>query len=175
MILEAKDKNKLFIRLVSEGVEYLNEHPISHIGNWKDGNHLLSETIASLGPGNNVEVEVGIIGIFMAFYLGTDWTEANSNDNRIFNLTIPCLINQGNVHEDITVTGVNPFTKKITIAAVVNTYSPEAKIYLDMSTYPPFHFLSDSRPDKALFEQKSIKLDDLQVGDHIYNTKPSII
>ena len=32
----------------------------------------------------------------------------------------------------------------------------------------PQHFLSDTRPNRALFEQLTVKAADLQVGDHVY-------
>jgi len=165
----SNNTKKLFDQLITEGGQYFKiDNPISHLGNTRSGNHLMTETVTVIGPGTGVQVEVGLPGGFLELaWPAYNYTTAN--DNRVFTLATPCLINQGDQHEAVTVTGVNPVTRKITIDTVVNTYPAGAKIYLNSHpNYPAYQFLSDSRPDKALFEQKSIKLDDLQVGDNIY-------
>ena len=165
----ANNTKKLFDQLITEGGQYFKiDNPVSHLGNTRSGNHLMTETVAVISPGANVQVEVGLIGGFLELAMPA-YNFNNSNDNRVFALATPCLINLGDQHEAVNVTGVNPVTKKIVIASVTNTYAAGAKIYLNgHPNYPAYQFLSDSRPDKALFEQKSIKLDDLQVGDNIY-------
>ncbi len=69
--------------------------------------------------------------------------------------------------------GINPVTRKMKVGKLANSYGTGAKVYVvqkDLPVYKTlvFHFTTDSRPNNALFEQLSIKSEDLQVGDHAY-------
>lgn len=90
-----------------------------------------------------------------------------------------CQIVEGDKREDIEVIGVEcngclearTYTDNaIIIKRLKQTYHKFARIVPQTRNldFPPFHFLSDTRPGKALFEQVDIPWDDLQVGDHVW-------
>ena len=166
---EAKDKKKLLDKLVTEGDHYLKiDHPFAHWGNYPEGGLLFALLSAPAGPGTNVEAQVGNVGMFLSIYKGTGLNENTISDNRYFALSEDFLVYRGNDSEIIRVTGVNPGAKKIRVQQLTRTFPAGAKIYWHKHPYPAYHFLTDTRPDKALFEQTPISINDLQVGDHVY-------
>ena len=87
------------------------------------------------------------------------------------------MIVHGDKHESFVIAGVSPGSRKIKIARLANPYPAGAKVYVrraasgifaTLMTSSPFHFVTDSRPDHALFEQATLKTEDLQVGDHVF-------
>ena len=83
------------------------------------------------------------------------------------------MIVLGDDHAGFQIKGVNPVQEKVRITGLSKPFGAGAKIYvtrktLDIYQKLVFHFVTDSRPDKALFEQLSVKTTDLQVGDHVF-------
>ncbi|MCE8428171.1 MAG: hypothetical protein J5U19_07290 [Candidatus Methanoperedens sp.] len=164
-LLEARNKGDLIKKLVSEGEQFLKiDHPTEHFG--EHGNTFISVTLEPVVPGSNPDLKVSRIWMFF-----TDKNENNMNNDNFYPENIKCLIIQGYISEEIKITAVNPNQKKIRIEKISNEYTKGAKIYLyNKIVSPPFHFISDTRSDKSLFEQVTVKLEDIQVGDHIYVT-----
>jgi len=68
---------------------------------------------------------------------------------------------------------INPVARKVRVSSLANAYAAGAKVYGRKASLPlystmPYHVITDSRTDHALFEQVTVKAADLQVGDHVY-------
>jgi len=165
-LLEADDEGKLFSHLINEGDNYLKiDHPFAHFGNWPDGGHLLGKFLQDVVPGNNKEVKIS-----RPWTMLIHKTPENLNKDEYIEIDYKCLINKGNTHEVVEIDAVNPFQQKIRIKQLTHSFQAGTKIYqnLPFSIIPAYHILSDTRPDKAFFEQRSVQVINLQVGDHIY-------
>lgn len=171
----AKDPDKLLKALASLGDHYLKiDNPLGHLANYLDGQRLVAiTTSAPKTVGSDVELSVGKIGMILTL------SKAQ--------LTIPLLttnaftpiqgvffmIVQGDNREAFIIKEANPVNKTIRAASFKKSFKEGAKIYVIRKDFPfystlPFHFVTDNRPDHALFEQLTIKASDLQVGDHIF-------
>jgi hypothetical protein len=166
----AKDKDKFLKKLIAEGKHYLKiDHPFGHFGNFEGGAHLLGLIMANVSAGNSVEIPVSRVTAFMTDLLQKSFTFLTQD--MFHNVSFFCRINHANLTEVIEIQGVNPVQKKIKVKKLTNSYPAGAKIYSNNPQFagiPPFHFLTDSRPDKANFEQVAVNMDELQVGDHLF-------
>lgn len=179
-LLAAKDGDKLLKALVSVGDHYLKiDNPLGHFANHILGQRLVAvnsaRVDAQVNAGKHVDIEVGRVGPIVAFVDPNLRTEEALRDDNFLSLPTPnsFMIVQEDVHEVVTIDAVNPVTRMARVASIKNSYKPGAKIYVTRKLLPfygtlPFHFITDSRPDRALFEQMTIKAVDLQVGDHVY-------
>ncbi|HEY5741427.1 MAG TPA: hypothetical protein VIS99_02705 [Terrimicrobiaceae bacterium] len=175
-LLVAKNAEKLLKALVSVGDHYLKiDNPLGHFANHILGQRLVAVNSAQVNAGQNVDIEVGRVGPIVAFVEPKLLTEQALRDDNYISLPTPnsFMIVQGGVREVFAINAVNPVTRMVRVARLTNSYKPAAKIYVTRRLLPfystlPFHFISDSRPDRALFEQVTVKSVDLQVGDHVY-------
>ncbi len=168
-LLEAKNKTTLLNKLVAEGgLHLIIDHPYSLLGNRKGGSNLFTILDATASSGSDVEVKVQRIWFFMRDFIFKD--ESNRTKDQYFTLAKPqeCHIVQGNTFEKAEIIAANPVQQRIRFKSLANSYSKGARVYKFIDLPIPYHIIMDSREDKALFEQKSVKSIDLQVGDHIY-------
>jgi len=179
---EAKDPNKLLNALIAQGDHYLKiDNPLGHYSNARDpldplklpiGQRLVGVTSSGANAGNLAEVELGKIGTILSFMRNLQ--PSMLTQDQFIPFTGPFfMIVQGTLQDRFTIDSVNPVKRKIRVSKLGNTYTPRANIYSARTNFPfypslPFHFVTDSRPDKALFEQRSVKATDLQVGDHVF-------
>jgi hypothetical protein len=179
-LLEAKDPDKLLKALAGVGDHYLKiDHPDGHLGNYADGQILMGVTSAQAQAGTHKDIELGKIGPVLSL-IQTQLTAQDLRDDNYVSFSGPDFtIVQGDAQgngfkqESFKIDKVNPVTRVIRIGDLKNAYDPGAKLYLTRTVQPlyktlPFHFLSDTRPDQALFEQLTVRAADLQVGDHVY-------
>jgi hypothetical protein len=177
-LLVAKTPDKLLKALANIDDHYLKiDNPLGHFANNPDGQRLVAITSAPVTAGNNVEIPLGRVGMVLAFSKDA-LTAAILTTNAFISVqNIFFMIVHGNEHESFLINGVNPVTKKIKVTSLTMNYASGAKVYVrrDTSTFfgtllktLPFHFITDGRPDHALFEQLTVKAKDLQVGDHVY-------
>jgi hypothetical protein len=170
----ATDPNKLLNALISVGDHYLKiDHPDGHFGNFKDGQAIVGVTSAQANAGKHVDIELGNIGQVLMLIRKQLTAAILTDDDYISFQGPPFTIVREDVHETFQVEKVNPVTRVIRVGTLQKSYQPGAKVYvtaanLSLLSTLPFHFISDSRPEHALFEQVTIKSADLQVGDHVY-------
>jgi hypothetical protein len=177
----AKDPGKLLRALIAEGDHYLKiDSPAGHFANTRNalklpiGQRLVGVTSATASAGSHVDIEVGKIGLILSSIQDKLTPDILRDDNYVSFQGGPFfMIVQGAAQERFMIDAVNPVTRMIRVANLTKTYNAGAKIYETRNNFPfystlPFHFLTDSRPDKALFEQQSVKSTDLQVGDHLF-------
>jgi hypothetical protein len=168
------DRNKLLKALVGQGPHYLKiDNPLGHFANFNDGQRLVGVTSAPVTAGTNVEMAMGKVGRILTFSKNQLTPAMLTTDAFIPVQNIFFMIVLGDDHEGFLIDGVNPVTKKLKISKLSHSYAAGAKVYVvrkDLPVYKAlvFHFITDSRPDHALFEQATIKSADLQVGDHVY-------
>ncbi|MCP4720540.1 MAG: hypothetical protein GY860_13880 [Desulfobacteraceae bacterium] len=170
-LLEAKDKDKLLKQLVTEGDHYVTiDHPNMIYGNRENGARIYTELDASVNDGTPVDVRVRNIWVFLEDEILKNSANKTRDEFLTLAKSVECHIVQGDTYERMEITAANPVQKKIRIKNLVNSYSTGAKIYkyYNCSPAPPYHILNDTRGDKALFEQKSLKANDLQVGDNLF-------
>ncbi|NER10044.1 hypothetical protein SAMN06265375_101424 [Muriicola jejuensis] len=168
-LLEAKNPTTLLSKLVTEGEQHLViDHPYSIFGNLKRGTILYTILDATANSGSDIEVEIQRVWFFMKDFIMKD--ESNRTKDEYFSLpkSEECHIIQGNTFEKAEIIAVNPVKQKIRFKSLANSYSKGAKIYKYIDVPTPYHLIMDTREDKALYEQLSVKSIDLQVGDHIY-------
>jgi hypothetical protein len=170
----AKDPNKLLNALISVGDHYLKiDHPDGHFGSHSDGQVLVGVTSAQATAGSNADIKLGNIGQVLIFIQKQLTAAALTTDSFISFQGPDFTIVQEGVNETFKIDKVNPVSRVIRVGTLKNSFRPGAKVYvtrgnLTLISTLPHHFISDSRPDHALFEQVTIKSADLQVGDHVY-------
>ncbi len=175
-LLVGSAPTQLAIKLVGEGEEYIAiDHPMGSLRREPFGTKLKGGTVSRLkeevvitSPSTNVDVEVT-----RPWYIATKG-EPNNGFLSLGN-GVTCQIVEGRRSEKIEIDGIwcsgslenRTYTGKIRVREMNQPgYSRGARIVPE--GIPPFHFITDSSPEKGLFEQKDIVADDLQVGDHIY-------
>jgi hypothetical protein len=170
----AKDPDKLLKALADVADHYLKiDNPLGHFANYSDGQRLVGVTSAQANAGTNVEIPLGKVGLVLGFSKN-QLTPAMLTTNAFIPVrSIFFMIVLGDLHESFQIDGVNPVTKKIKVGRLTKTYAAGAKVYarqasLSLFSTLPHHFITDSRPAHALFEQVTVKAADLQVGDHVY-------
>ena len=170
----AKDPDKLLKALIAVGDHYLKiDNPLGHFGNFPEGQRLVAVTAAPVTAGTNLEIALGKVGRILTFSKNQLAAAQLATDAYLPIKSTFFMIVLGDVHETFQVDGINPVTKKMKVGKLANSYGTGAKVYVvqkDLPVYKTlvFHFTTDSRPNNALFEQLSIKSEDLQVGDHAY-------
>ncbi len=169
----AKDPNKFLKALIAQGDHYLKiDNPLGHFANHVLGQRLVAVSSAQVNAGSHVDIEVGKIGPILKF-IESRLTEQALRNNNYISFTGPLfMIVQGDVSESFAIQAVNPVTRVVR-CDLKNSYSAGAKVYatrqqLSLFKTLPHHFITDSRPSRALFEQLTVKAVDLQVGDHVY-------
>jgi hypothetical protein len=170
----AKDSNKLLKALIANGDQYLKvDHPDGHSGNFSDGQALAGLTSAQASA-NQSDITLAHIGQILT--LAQKHLSATALTTNSF-VSFPALdftIVKDGVHEIFKADKVNPVSRILkAVGTLKNTYAAGAKVYLTKGNHSvintlPHHFISDSRPDHALFEQVTIKSAELQVGDNVY-------
>lgn len=179
---EAKDANKLLNTLIAQGDHYLKiDSPVGHFSLARDpldplqlpiGQRLVGVTSGSANAGNSVEIELGKIGPILSFMRNLQPNMLTQNQFIPFSGPFFMIV-QGTLQDRFTIESVNPVARKIRGSKLNNSYKVGAKIYSARTNFPfypslPFHFVTDSRSDKALFEQRNLSAADLQVGDHVF-------
>jgi hypothetical protein len=173
----AKNADKLLNALISINDHYLKiDNPFGHFGYDTAGQRLLAVTTGFANKGSNVEIPVGRIGGVLA-YSKVSLTAAMLTTNAPIPIKSDFfMIVHGDKSDSTRIVEINPVTKKIKFLTLSNDYPAGAKVYARKDTSSafstllktlPFHFIADSRPDHALFEQLTVKAEDLQVGDHV--------
>lgn len=175
---EAKNPDTLLKELAAIGEHYLKiDHPDGHLGTYLDGQLLVGVTSAQANAGNNVDMELGRIGEILSLMQpplsAADLTTDNFFPFQGSDFTIVKGVQDVFKQESFKIDRVNPVKRQIRIGNLKNSYAPGAKLYMTKTVQPlyatlPQHFLSDTRSDRALFEQLTVKADDFQVGDHVY-------
>jgi hypothetical protein len=174
----AKNPDTMLKALANEGEHYLKiDHPDGHLGTYTDGQVLVGVSSAPANAGSNAVIELGRIGDVLsimqpplsATQLTTDNFFPFQGPDFAFVEGVQNIFKQ----ERFRIAQVNPVKRHIKIGTLQKTYGPGAKLYVSKTDQPfystlPQHFLSDTRPDRALFDQLTVKAADLQVGDHIY-------
>ncbi len=171
----AKDPDKLLKALAGVADHYLKiDNPLGHFANYSDGQRLVGVTSDPVNAGTNVEIPLGKIGPVLNFSKDK-LTPAILATNKFIPVKgLFFMIVLGDTNESFLIDGVNPVTKRIKVSSLTKTYATKgAKLYATQARLPfystlPHHFITDSRPANALFEQVTVKAADLQVGDHIY-------
>jgi hypothetical protein len=173
----AKDPGKLLKAMANVDEQYLKiDNPLGHCANSDDGQRLIAVSSGPVSKGDHVDIPVGRVGLILKIIQDVLTPDMLQDDNFI-TLNRPKLkfmIVLGAMQESFTVQAVNPATRVIRAEKLTNTYDKAgAKIYVTRLIFPfysslPFHFITDSRSDHALFEQVMLRSGDLQVGDHIY-------
>jgi hypothetical protein len=170
----AKNPDSLLKALVPVGDHYLKiDAPTGHFGNFPEGQRLVAVTSAPATAGTDVEIALGRVGPILALIQNKLSNTQLSTDAFIPFPGNLFMIVLGDLSESFLISGVNPVTKKIKLSSLKKNFAAGAKIYAIRTALPlygtlPFHFITDSRADRALFEQISVKSADLQVGDHVY-------
>jgi len=170
----AKDPNKLLNTLISVGDQYLKiDHPDGHFGNQPDGQILVGVTSVKANAGSNADITLGAIGIVLQLIEKQLTPTILTTDDFIPLPPLDFTIVQGDLNESFKIDKVNPIKRVVRVGTLKNTYEPGAKLFLTKAIPAfyktlPYHFISDSRPGHALFEQSTIESADLQVGDHVY-------
>jgi hypothetical protein len=170
----AKNPDTLLKALANVGDHYLKiDNPLGHFANYKEGQRLVGISSAAANAGSNVDIKVGRIGPILQFIQDRLTPAILTTDSFVTFQGPFFMIVQGVVRERFVIDKVNPVTRMIRIGTLTNSYTAGAKIYATRTLLPfygtlPFHFISDSRPDQALFEQLSLTANDLQVGDHVF-------
>ena len=180
-LFAAQNPDKLMQALISVGDHYLKiDSPLGHFANYDDGQRLLAVTSAPASSGSGVEIALGSIGRILLFsqttlsppYLAAHPDLLTTDADIQIDMT-PFMVMLGDLNETVRIVGANPVTKKIKVDRLANDYAAGAKVYVvrvdPMKTAKlPYHLITDTRADHALFEQLSINSADLQVGDNIY-------
>ncbi len=192
-LLTANDPKKLLLALDSEGPEHFKiDHPYHHYGTYDDNfppeipraATVLAVAKETIIRGSNIPIFVGnSFGFFDdATHAVSDNTikAVNETVSRDLDFEIASgtryLIALGDVHEEIIPVSINFQTRKLVVSQLLNDYNkPGAKIYIarkypppnQNKPYPVYHFMNDSRPDKAFFDQANISLQEMQVGDSV--------
>jgi len=152
------------------------DNPLGHCANSHVGQRLIAISAAAVSKGDHVDIKVGRTGAVLKVVEEqlTD-TILHSDDYISLPPNLKFMIVQGAVSEIFSIDSVNPVTNMFRAANLANDYPASAKIYAISASFIfpfystlPYHFITDSRPDQALFEQLTLKSGDLQVGDHIY-------
>jgi hypothetical protein len=170
----AKDHDKLMMALAIVGDHYLKiDNPLGHFANYRDGQRLVAVTSAPVSAGSDVEIPLGNVGRVLTFSTVPLTPAVLAKDDFIGVQGNFFMLVLGSDSESFLIKGVNPVRKKIKVATLANSYGAGAKLYATRTQLPfykslPYHFITDSRPSNALFEQLSVKAADLQVGDHVY-------
>jgi hypothetical protein len=171
----AKDPGKLLKALVAVGDHYLKiDNPLGHFANYPDGQRLVGVTSAAVTAGANVEIPLGKVGRILTFSKTPLTPALLTTDAFIPVQGTFFTIVLGDDRESFLIDGgVNPVTKKIKVSKLQKSYGVGAKVYVLKRTLPaavtqPYHFITDTRPTNALFEQLTVAAADLQVGDHVY-------
>jgi hypothetical protein len=171
----ANDPDKLLKALAAVGDHYLKiDHPFGHYTSHDDGQRLLGVTSGTAsGTGQNVEIPLGNIGLFIPLVLNFEPDDLKDDVFLQVDASPWSMIVQSGDHQGFKVTGVNPVQKKIRVDQLSRNVTAGAKVYVAKKNLPiystlPYHFLTDDRPANALFEQLSVTTADLQVGDHLY-------
>jgi hypothetical protein len=172
----AKNADHLMKALAGLGDHYLKiDNPLGHCANDLLGQRLVAVSSAPVTAGDHVDIQVGNAGVILKM-LEAQLTPDILRDDNYISFDVPNLkfmIVLGDVKETFFIQAVNPATRMVRAVNLKNGYAAGAKIYVTRQVFPfydqlPFHFITDSRPDHALFEQLTLKSVDLQVGDHIY-------
>jgi hypothetical protein len=171
----AKDPGKLLKNLVAVGDHYLKiDNPMGHFANDPSGQRLVAVTSADVKKGIDREIPLGKVGRVLTFSKNQFTAADLAKDALIPVMGTFFMLVLGADSESFLIDGVNPVTKKIKIHNLTKSYDKAgAKLYVTRKKFPfysalPFHFVTDSRPSHALFEQSSLKSADFQVGDHVY-------
>jgi hypothetical protein len=175
----AKNPNTLLKALAGIGDHYLKiDSSLGHYGTYTDGQQLVAVTSAKVNAGNHVDIELGKVGPILSLLGKTLTSDVLREDNfiefrTVFKDAYFFIIVLGDTFETFEIDAVNPVTKNIRVGILKKTYEAGAKIYsrrrnLSLYSSLPYHFVTDSRPDHALFEQMTVKSTDFQVGDHVY-------
>lgn len=172
----AKDPGKLLKALVETTGQYLKiDHPGGHCANSPDGQRLAAVSSAHVNHGEHTDIEVGNAGPILEL-IKDQLTPQMLGDDNYISLNLPkmkFMIVQGDLKDFFKVESVDPATRMVRADKLANDYEVGARIYKFVLQFPfydslPFHFITDDRPGQALFEQRTLKATDLQVGDHIY-------
>jgi hypothetical protein len=173
---EAKDADKLLKALLPVGDHYLKiDSPLGHFANFDNGQRLVGTTSAQVpATGTNVEITLSSVGQIVFFAKKPPSSADLKTDAFIpVDNTLWFMIVLGANHTEFHINGVNPVTKKIQVDNLVTQFDAGAKIYFIRQELPvyktlTFHFVSDSRPENALFQQLNVTSNDFQVGDNVY-------
>jgi hypothetical protein len=171
----AKNEDKLLQALAAVGDHYLKiDNPLGHFANLFTGQRLVGITSAPMtATGTNVEIALSKVGHIIPFAQKQVTAADLKKDAYIPVDDTWFMIVLGADHHGFQINGVNPVSKKITARSLSKSYDAGAKVYATRAVLPmyqnlPHHFITDSRPTNALFEQLSVKSTELQVGDHVY-------